>query len=844
MASNHRRNTSPLREPLFLSPWFAAVPSSVVRWMKNNFGSLVPRRHWLLQCLLTVAIFTIVAGVHAEVAPTSASPATANPAPDQPSATEPAPIPLAEVATDAEEASARLRDMLAESSSDPITEEVAQQLPVLTREIDARLRESRKIVAQRPSLDILIGIEAEWRRLRRNLSGWTRDLTNRATRLEREIAHLDELRKTWEQTLDAAKDANTPPEVVRRIEAVTTQIKQARDAIDKQRARVLTMQSRVAAQDARITDALTSIQQAREDVFDRLFVKDSPPIWNVELHSGAPQEVLEETRNSLSTQWTALWDYAYAERQTLRFLVHAMIFIALTIALYWARGRVRSRLGEDTDSAGTALVFEMPIAAALILCILCSGWIYPQAPRLLWAMLGAAALVPSIIVFRRLLERDLYPTVYALVVLYFLDQVRTVVAAVSFLPRLLFLAEMVGGMLFLVWLVWSMGRRTHSTPETEHLRKIVNAAARAALVVAALAFMGNIIGYVTLANLLGNALLSSAYLALILYAVIEVLDGLVIIALRLDPFRLFSVVRRHGALLRHRMRQGLHWLAIFLWILFVLDRLLLREPLVVAIRGALTAELAVGSLRISLGDVLAFVVTVWVAFLVSRFVRFVLDEDVYPRIHLKRGLMYAISTMLHYVILLIGFFVGIAALGVDMTRVTILAGAFSVGVGFGLQNIFNNFVSGLILLFERPINIGDMVQIDDASGLVEHIGIRASIIRTLNGSEIIVPNGKLISERLTNWTLSNRQRNIELSISVARDADPSRIIALLEHTAAAHPLITDDPPPQALVVSLGSDSLSFELRAWTDRIEQWMQVRSELAIAVNTALATEKIALR
>jgi small-conductance mechanosensitive channel len=842
MANNLRKNTSPLREPLFHSLWFAPVASSVVRWMKNNFGSVAPQRHWLLQCLLTVVIFTIVAGVHAQSAPTSPPSATANPAPDQSSATEPAPIPLAEVATDAEGASARLRDMLAELSSDPITEEVAQQLPMLTREIDARLRESRKIVAQRPTLEILIGIEAEWRRLRRNLSGWTRDLTNRATRLDREIAQLDELRKTWEQTFDAAKDANTPPEVLRRIEAVTTQIRQAREAIEKQRARVLTMQSRVAAQDARITDALTSIQQAREDVFNRLFVKDSPPIWSAELLSHAPQDVLEETRSSLSTQWTALREYA--ERQTLRFLVHAMIFIALTIALSWARRRVRSRVEEDTDSAGTALVFEMPIAAALILSILCSGWIYPQPPRLLWAALGAIALIPSVIVFRRLLERDLYPTLYALIVFYFVDQVRTVAAAVQVLPRLLFLAEMVGGMLFLVWLVWSMGRRTRSTPETEHLRKIVNAAARAALVIAALAFMGNILGYVTLANLLGNALLSSAYLALILYAVIEVLDGLVIIALRLGPFRLFSIVRRHGALLRHRMRQGLHWLAIFLWVLFVLDRLLLREPLVVAIRGALTAELAVGSLRISLGDVLAFVITVWVAFLVSRFVRFLLDEDIYPRIHLKRGLTYAISTMLHYVILIIGFFAGIAALGVDMTRVTILAGAFSVGVGFGLQNIFNNFVSGLILLFERPINIGDMVQIDDASGLVEHIGIRASIIRTLNGSEIIVPNGKLISERLTNWTLSNRRRNIELSISVARDADPSRVIALLEHTATAHPLITDDPPPQALVVSLGSDSLGFELRAWTDRIEQWMQVRSELAIAVNTALAAEKIPLR
>jgi potassium efflux system protein len=505
---------------------------------------------------------------------------------------------------------------------------------------------------------------------------------------------------------------------------------------------------------------------------------------------------------------------------------------------------MRSRATGDAGPADTALVFDMPLAVALMLSFLSSRWIYPQAPRLLWAMLGAVALIPSVIFFRWLLERDLYPTLYALVVLYFIDQLRTVAAAVQFLPRLLFLVEMLAAMLFPIWLVRSMGRQRRWAQETEHLRKTTKVAAYAALVVSALAFMSNILGYVTLANLLGNALLSSAYLALILYAVIEVLDGLVIIALRLRPLSLFSVIGRHGPLLRHRLRQGLQWLAIFLWVLFVLERLLLREPLLAAIRRVLTAELAVGSLRMSPGDVLAFVITVWAAFLMSRFVRFLLDEDVYPRIHHRRGLPYAISTMLHYVILLIGFLAGLAALGVDMTKITILAGAFTVGVGFGLQNIFNNFVSGLILLFERPINVGDMVQIDDASGLVEHIGIRASIIRTLNGSEIIVPNGKLISERLINWTLSNRQHSIELQISVAQDADPSRVIGLLEHTAAAHPLVTHDPPPPALVVRLGADSLGLELHAWTDHIERWMEIRSELAIAIRATLVAENIPIR
>ncbi|HEX2475414.1 MAG TPA: mechanosensitive ion channel domain-containing protein [Lacipirellulaceae bacterium] len=271
---------------------------------------------------------------------------------------------------------------------------------------------------------------------------------------------------------------------------------------------------------------------------------------------------------------------------------------------------------------------------------------------------------------------------------------------------------------------------------------------------------------------------------------------------------------------------------------------MLRDRLFGAAREFLAAKLAFGSIQISPGDVLAFVITVWAAFLVSRFVRFLLDEDIYPRVGLKRGLPYAISNTLHYLILVGGFFLAVAALGFDMTRVTILAGAFSVGVGFGLQNIFNNFISGLILLFERPISIGDVVQIDDASGVVERIGVRASIIRTPNGSEIIMPNGKLISERLINWTLSSRQHGIELPIAVGQGTDPGRVIALLEKTAAAHPLVTGDPPPQALVVKLGPDSYGFELRAWTDRSELWMQIRSDLAIAISSTLAAEKIPIR
>src|SRR6201999_3159684 len=180
----------------------------------------------------------------------------------------------------------------------------------------------------------------------------------------------------------------------------------------------------------------------------------------------------------------------------------------------------------------------------------------------------------------------------------------------------------------------------------------------------------------------------------------------------------------------------------------------------------------------------------WGAFLVSKFLRFLLEEDVYHHFRLERGIPYAISTMLHYAILLIGFFVALGALGIDLTKITILAGAFSVGGGFGLQNVINNFVSGLILLFERPINIGDIIEVGGNVGEVRQIGIRASIIRTNDGSEIIVPHGLLISGQVTNWTLSDRGRAVEVSVSVAASADLQHVADLLQRIAADHPEVT------------------------------------------------------
>jgi small-conductance mechanosensitive channel len=740
------------------------------------------------------------------------------------------PVPLADALTESESVSASLRDIRADLSMDRSAALIAERLSPLTREIDARLSESRKVLAQHPSVDVLGSLEGEWRRLRRELSAIKRSLSTRVDELDRQIQQLDDLAKTWQQTLTAVSEASAPTEVLDHLKNLLKDIRGARAAVQGQRARALTLQSRVSVQDGRVTNVLESIEQARQNILSSIFLRDSAPVWDLGWPSSNADRLKQDSMTSLARQSEALTTYTV--KQGPKFLITIALFSIFTAGFYWARRRYRVLPGKDASSA----VFNTPIAAALVLSFLFTGWTLPQPPRLLLAILGALALVPSVLIVRPRIRNEFRPVPYVLLACFILDQIRSITAAVELLPRAVFLAEMLLVAGLAGWFIRCGGRLRRA--------KKLTIASYLALVMSLIGIIASAAGYTNLATLFGNALVRSGYLALILYAVLEVLHDLVKIALHVRPFDSLAAVRRHRELLAGQVRRGLRLIAILFWIFALLSQLLVAERIFRSAREFLSAEISFGSIRISAGDVLAFIITLWAAFVVSRLIRFLLDEEVYPRLALKRGLPYAISATLHYLILFGGFFLALAALGVDMTRVTIIAGAFSVGVGLGLQNIFNNFISGLILLFERPISVGDIVQIEDASGVVEHIGVRASIIRMTNGSEVIMPNGKLISERVINWTLSTRQHGIELPITVAQGTDPGRVIELLEKTATAHPLVTGEPAPQALFVKLGPDSFGFELRAWTDRSERWMQIRSELAIAISATLAAEKIAIR
>jgi potassium efflux system protein len=197
---------------------------------------------------------------------------------------------------------------------------------------------------------------------------------------------------------------------------------------------------------------------------------------------------------------------------------------------------------------------------------------------------------------------------------------------------------------------------------------------------------------------------------------------------------------------------------------------------------------------------------------------------------------YAMSGLVRYTLIFLGLLVGLSAAGVELSKLTVIVGGLGVGIGFGLQNVVNNFVSGLILLFERPIQVGDSVQLPDVWGSVKRIGIRASVIRTFDGAEVIVPNGMLISEKVTNWTLSDKRRRIEVDVGVVYGTPAQRVIDLLLGVAKANPKVIANPEPRAYFVGFGDSALDFKLRAWSELLDDGYSIRSEITVAVQVAL--------
>ena len=330
-----------------------------------------------------------------------------------------------------------------------------------------------------------------------------------------------------------------------------------------------------------------------------------------------------------------------------------------------------------------------------------------------------------------------------------------------------------------------------------------------------ISILANIIGMVAFSTLLVSGVIMSSVLGLVVYLTVKVVVSLVVLLFKLKKSSNIQTLTTMLSATHQRIQPILIWIALFVWIMFTLKGFDLLNFFTTWIDEIMVLEWNIGEMTISLGGILAFVGIFIITLVLAKIISSIFLDEWMNKL-LPRGAAPAISLTLRIIIVGSGFYIAVSAAGLDLSKLGFLLGALGVGIGFGLQNVVLNFISGLILAFERPINIGDTIQVDQEFGVVTNIGVRSSNIKSYSGYESIIPNGDLISKKVNNYTLADRDRRSKILMKTAPNAEPEMVIELFNSVASSHPNIFEDPAPKTYFYGYDPDgSLSFALLYWS-----------------------------
>jgi potassium-dependent mechanosensitive channel len=733
---------------------------------------------------------------------------------------------LPDVASRSEELKRMLRDITDQIPTQDQLDAAVAKLNEREDLLQARQKAVEDLLATNPTTLEIREEENYWRAQQKETAVLRDQLLIWANAAQAGVQQLQAQQPVWNETLK--EDEHTPDlgptlDVIKK--AVTDLQRVTKRTQDELRV-IVNQQIRAADQDQLALDQLAALQKTREYVDSRIFERDSLPLWEI-----AERRQLGENRDAFQSAANRLLGIRAFLAQAKGPIICLFVLLVFSlVGAYRLRLATKGRQPETESQAQALHLTKHWIALGVLPPLLFGYLLAPLAPLPLIGLVILVSFIPILILLPPLIHIRFRVLLYSMAAVYIFN---ATVAWIAFSPshkrEMQFLANVLVFALF-AYLVGP--KRLTREEKPSRIQQLRVFAIRVAVALLGFALLANLFGYVKLAQFLGLVCIYSTFIAIAMIAGIRVFTLLVLEGMESPVAQHLAAVRMYHDGLVRWLPRVFQWTGVLIWLIATVNLLGLGDWVSGIIGDVTGFKIAGGSVGVTLGGVLGFFLILLVGYGLSSGIRFLLREELLSRFHLSRGLPELVSSMLHYVLLLLVFFFAINTGGVELNKFTLLTGALGVGVGFGLQNIVNNFISGLILQFERPIHIGDVLDIDGTTGKVTRIGIRSSTVKTFQGAEVIIPNGNFISGKVINWTLSESMRRVELPVGVAYGSDPKLVAKLLEQAATAHESVLTSPVPAVFFKDFGDSSLNFELQFWVMQESNAVKVKSEVSLAI------------
>ena len=691
----------------------------------------------------------------------------------------------------------------------------------------------------------LDAIKVEWKKYHSTLKSYQSILKERSESITEINDELVEEFNKWTLTKSNYKNSKSSTDVSESLDKVIANLQDITNVALERLDKVFLIQNKITNLLLIIDSINSEIAQVEKNTKRDYFTIDALPIWK--LNQTTSIEATTITLDSKKTEKNFKSELKKDMQQLKEFIsfrIGALISqIALILFLIVLMFKVHKSWKTDEKLVNpieneARIVVSHPFSSSLVVGLLISAYFYGGLIPIFREIHILLVLISTIILLPQLTIQKFRFTLFLFLIIYIENLSKVYISVSPLTTRLLSISTT----LLLIIALFHGRKIIKQNPESfKRFHKLFNLIAPLYIALLIISIAINCIGMVGLSNFLFKGIFISALFSVVVYLIVKVVTGLAIILFKLK--KTSSNIQTLSTMVNvtnQRLQPTLYWGGFLYWIYFTLIGFDIYENLLAWINETLLIDWKVGEMTISLGGVLAFSSIFIITLLLAKLAASIFQDEWMIKT-LPRGIAPAISLILRIIVISIGFYMALSAAGIDLSKVGFILGTLGVGIGFGLQNVVLNFVAGLILAFERPVNLGDVIEVDQEKGVITNIGVRSSNIRTYTGAEAIIPNGDLISKKVINWTLTNRDRRSRILMKTSPNADPEKVIELFNTIAIANEKTFKDPAPKTYFYGYNVDgNLDFALMYWTT-FSDTISVDHDIALKLFKKLKEEGI---